>query len=162
MSKGWGWRGATPCWKKNYDPPSSLQNHPHPLRNGFWPPTPDFEFFKLATFFFLEKNSGRKKIFAGSSFCLKRPKSAIKFLLLTPLQPHPKKKFMTPLAKKFMTPYSSKELAHLCSGSSIFNSCLVALVGSSFLGTSMSLKGTLSWMKRSDYVYLKERRKLVP
>ena len=49
---GGGAKGVLPPLEKNFMTPPSIQNDPHPLRNGFWPPYPDFELFKLATFFF--------------------------------------------------------------------------------------------------------------
>ena len=65
---------------------------PTPSEMAFDPPYPDFELFKLATFFFLEKKKFWKKNFwkkklwkkkfspadAGTSFRPKKPKSAIK------------------------------------------------------------------------------------
>ena len=106
--QGVGLEGATPLWKKKNMTPPSLQNHPHPLRNGFWPPTPDFELFKLATFIFLEKkNLKEKKISpagAGTSFCPKTPKSAIKKFCRPPSSPTLKNFFMTPPSKNFYDP----------------------------------------------------------
>ena len=108
-ARGGAGGGYPPLKKKNYDPPPSLQNHPHPLRNGFWPPTPDFELFKLATFFFFKKKKSGRIFFlpagAGTRFCPKTPKSAIKKNCRPPPAP-PWKNFLWP-------PSSSKELAHL-------------------------------------------------
>ena len=61
--QGVGLEGGYPPLKKKIMTPPSLQNHPHPLRNGFWPPTPDFELFKLATFFFFLEKKKLKKNF---------------------------------------------------------------------------------------------------
>ena len=59
MSKG-GAKGVLPPLEKKFMTPPSIQNDPNPLRNGFWPPYPDFELFKLATFFLEKKNLEKK------------------------------------------------------------------------------------------------------
>ena len=101
----WVSKGVLPLRrKKNDDPPSSIQNDPHPLRNGFLTPYPNFELFKLATFFFLRKKEYKKnlekKFFSPSDACTcfrpEKSKSAIKNVSPAPLS--------TPLSKIFMTP----------------------------------------------------------
>ena len=87
---------------------------------AFDPLPPDFELFKLATFFLekkIEKKILEKKISpagAGTSFWPKRPKSAIFFFVNPPpappwnyfLWPPPSKKFYDPLAPKSLLTYA--------------------------------------------------------
>ena len=117
--QGGGVRGVYPVWKKTLWPPSKIQNDPHPLRNGFWPP---IRFWAGDVCFFREdiKNLPRKKKFsppyAGTSSWPKRAKTAIKFLAWDPPDPLCFKFLWPPSSsKKIFWPPSSRndDLAHL-------------------------------------------------
>ena len=98
-----GWlRGGYPLLKKSFMTPPNTQNDPHPLRNGFWPPTWIFSFLSGRRFFsrkkFKKKNLEKKfsPAHAGTGFGPKKPKSAIKKNSPAPLSHHLKNFFMTP------------------------------------------------------------------
>ena len=98
----------------------------HPPVSSPGPPYPDFELFKLATFFFFRKKMFRKKKIleknflekkfspadAAASFRPKKPKSAIKNVSPAPLSTPLRRFFMTPPSKKFYDPPLAPKSLH--------------------------------------------------
>ena len=108
---GGGVRGGFyPVWKFFSWPPSKIQNDPHPLRNGFWPPIR----FWAGDVFFLRKDIKKicpeKNFFAGlcrHQFLAKEGQNSHKNFIEGPPWPPLFQFFMTPLdplAKKSFDP----------------------------------------------------------
>ena len=102
--QGGGVRGGSTPSEFFLWPPSKIQNDPHPLRNGFWPP---IRFWASDVCFFrkdVKKFAQKKKFsppYAGTSSWPKRAKTAIKFLAWDP---------PGPLCFNFLWPSSSKKI----------------------------------------------------
>ena len=80
--------------------PLAFKTTPTPSEMAFDPLPQISSFLSYSDVFFLEKKILEEKKFspagAGTSFCPKTPKSAIKKFLSTPLQPHPENFFYDP------------------------------------------------------------------
>ena len=114
--QGGGQGGFYPVWNFFLWPPSKIQNDPHPLRNGFWPP---IRFWAGDVCFFREdiKKFAQKKNFrrlTPAPVLGQRAKTAIKFLGLDPPDPLCFKFLWPPSSKKiFWPPSRNDDLAHL-------------------------------------------------